>query len=107
MSTGVPKIIVAEIKLSTSPPNRNLKGIATLSAGSGAGPRRDRIGLQLVIELDQFGIGGRLALAMQPLQEMPGPFGEVDGTPRQRLGVKGQTQNVEGLAEQPRRDAFQ
>ena len=31
MSTGVPKIIVVEMKLSTSPPSRSLKGIATLS----------------------------------------------------------------------------
>ena len=35
-STGVPKIIVADMKLSTSLPNRNLNGIATLSAGNGA-----------------------------------------------------------------------
>ena len=42
MSTGVPKIIVVEIKLKTSPLSRILKGIATLSAGSG--PERAGIG---------------------------------------------------------------
>src|SRR6476660_3438453 len=41
ISTGVPKIIVVEIKLSTSPLSRILKGIATLSAESGA----DRAGI--------------------------------------------------------------
>src|SRR5512135_2967431 len=40
-STGVPKIIVADMKLRTSPPNRSLKGIATLSGGNGA----DRAGI--------------------------------------------------------------
>ena len=42
MSTGVPKIIVVEIKLNTSPPSRILKGIATLSDDSG--PERAGIG---------------------------------------------------------------
>ena len=101
MSTGVPKIIVVEKKLRTSPSSRILKGIATLSADSGAGARRDRIGLQLVIEFYQFGIGGGLALPVQPLQQMAAPFGEIDGARRQRLGVKGEPQDVEGLAEQP------
>src|SRR5258708_755595 len=36
ISIGVPKIMVVEIKLSTSPPSRILNGIATLSAMSGA-----------------------------------------------------------------------
>jgi hypothetical protein len=31
-STGVPKIMVVDMKLSTSSPNRILNGIATLSA---------------------------------------------------------------------------
>ena len=35
-----------------------------------------------MIEFYQLGIGGRLALAVQPLQEMAGPFGEVDGARR-------------------------
>ena len=35
------------------------------------------------------------------------PFGEVDGARRQRLGVKGEPQHVEGLAEQPLRNALQ
>ena len=69
--------------------------------------RRDRIGLQVVIELDQLGIGGGLALAVQPLQQMRGPFGEIDGARRQRLGVKGQPQDVEGLPEQALRNAFE
>ena len=69
--------------------------------------RRDRVGLQLLIEFYQFGIGGGLALAVQPLQQMAAPFGEVDGARRQRLGMKGEPQDVEGLAEQPRRDALQ
>jgi len=40
-STGVPKIMVVEMKLRTSPSSRILKGIATLSADSGA----DRAGI--------------------------------------------------------------
>ena len=36
MSTGVPKIMVVELKLSTSPLSRSLNGIATLSDDSGA-----------------------------------------------------------------------
>ena len=36
MSTGVPKIMVVEIKLSTSPLSRSLNGIATLSDDSDA-----------------------------------------------------------------------
>jgi hypothetical protein len=35
ISTGVPKIMVVEIKPKISSPNRILKGIATLSADSG------------------------------------------------------------------------
>jgi hypothetical protein len=38
---------------------------------------------------------------------MAAPFGTVDGAPRQRLGMKGQTQDIERLAEQTRRDALQ
>src|ERR1700724_1600471 len=86
MSTGVPKIMVADIKLKVSPSKRSLKGIATLSAGSGA---------------DRAGIGGRLAWAMQPLQQMPAPFGDVDRARRQRLRVKCQSQDIEGLTQQP------
>ncbi len=41
ISTGVPKIMVVEIKLKTSPLSRILKGIATLSDDSGA----DRAGI--------------------------------------------------------------
>src|SRR6516165_7155899 len=41
MSTGVPKIIVADMKLRISPSNLSLNGIATLSAGNGA----DRAGI--------------------------------------------------------------
>ena len=36
MSTGVPNTMVVEMKLRTSPSWRSLKGIATLSADSGA-----------------------------------------------------------------------
>ena len=42
ISTGVPKIMVVEMKLSTSPSSRILKGIATLSDDSG--PERAGIG---------------------------------------------------------------
>ncbi len=70
-------------------------------------PRRHRIGFQLVIEFYQLGIGGGLALAVQPLQKMARPFREIDGARRQRLGVKSEPQNVEGLAEQSRRNALQ
>src|SRR5579863_2871156 len=41
-SIGVPKIMVADMKLSTSPPNRSFKGIATLSGGKGP----DRAGME-------------------------------------------------------------
>ena len=46
MSTGVPKIMVVEMKLSTSPFSRSLKGIATLSDDSGA----ERAGIVLGLE---------------------------------------------------------
>ena len=108
MSTGVPNTMVVEMKLSTSPPAlRSLKGIATLSTEIGRRTRRHPIGFQLLIQLEQFGIGRRLALPVQPLQKMRAPFGEVDRARRQPLGVKGKPQDVEGLPEQMRRDAFE
>ncbi len=85
MSTGVLKIMVVEMKLSTSPFSRSLNGIATLSDDSGAGRAGIGIGLQVGMEFEQFRIGGRLALLVQPLQQMAAPFGEIDGARRQRL----------------------
>ena len=70
-------------------------------------PRRDRIGFQVLIEFQQFRIGGGLALTVQPLQEMRGPFREVDGARRQPFGVKRKAQDIEGLAEQPLRHALE
>ena len=69
--------------------------------------RRDRIALEVVVELDQLRIGRRLALPVQPLQQMPAPFREIDRARRQRLGMKGEPQHVEGLAEQPLRNAVE
>jgi hypothetical protein len=69
--------MVVEMKLRHSPLQRSLNGIATLSARPGA-TRRHPIGLQLLIQLEQLGIGRRLALAVQPLQKMRAPFGEID-----------------------------
>src|SRR6185503_14330791 len=49
-----------------------------------------RIGLQLLIQLEQFRVGRYLALPVQPLQKVPAPFGQIDGARRQRLGMKGE-----------------
>src|SRR2546423_13443344 len=44
---------------------------------------------------------------MQPLQEMPAPFGEIDGARRQSFGMETQAQHIEGLAEQALGDALE
>src|SRR5258707_4289727 len=82
----------------------HLEGDRDVDGGQRRRSRRHRIGFQLMIELYQFGIGRRLALAVQPLQEMARPFGEGDGARRQPFGMKSETPNVERLAQQPRRD---
>ena len=70
MSTGVPNTMVVEMKLSTSPLLPQLEGDRDIVGRERRRPRRHRIGLQFLIQLEQFGIGGRLALAVQPLQQM-------------------------------------
>ncbi len=79
MSTGVPNTMVVEKKLRTSPSWRSLKGIATLSFDRGAA-RAGSDGLfEVVVKLDQLGIGGGFLLPLQPRsQQMAAPFGEVD-----------------------------
>ena len=44
---------------------------------------------------------------MQPLQEMPAPFGQIDGARRQSFGMETQAQHIEGLAEQALGDALE
>ncbi len=60
--------------------------------------RRDRMALEVVVKLDQLGIGGGFALPVQPLQQMAAPFGEVDRARRQRFGMKGEPKHVERRA---------
>ena len=90
MSTGVPKIIVVEMKLSTSSSSRIRNGIATLSAVSERRARGDRLGFQLVIECHQFRIRAVALALAEPamLQQMRAPFAEIDGARRQRFGME-------------------
>ena len=101
MSTGVPNTMVVEMKLEHLAARApQLEGDRDIVGRERPGTRRHRIGFQLLIQLEQFGIGRRFALAVQPLQQMPAPFGEIDSARRQPLGVKGQPQDIEGLPEQ-------
>jgi len=77
ISTGVPKIMVVEIKLKVSSPNRISKGNRDpcRPTAEPSAPGSD-MSLEFGVQLDQFGIGGGLALTMQALQQMPAPFGE-------------------------------
>ena len=59
-----------------------------------------------MIELEQFRIGRRLALPVQPFQEMCGPFRKIDGARRQPFRVECKAQDIEGLTEQPLRYDF-
>ena len=96
MSSGVPNTMVVEMKLSTSSPSRSWNGITTLSRSRAAGPSAAAPdSLQFLVQRDQFGVGGRLALAVQALEQMPAPFMQVDRARREPSGMQAEPHHVD------------
>ena len=106
-STGVPKIVVVLMKLSTPSGVTSWKGTITLESSTPATGAswlhlRRRVGRQFVVQRRQRGIAGGGDLLLQPLEQVAAPLRQV-GDPRgQAVRVQAEPEHVDRRLEQVR-----